>query len=145
MWLWHAPILYQAALRNGGIHTLEHLVFLVTALLFWWVLFEHSRPAYIHYGMTIPYLFLTVLQSGILGALMTFTSRPWYSYYAASDTRWGLTPLEDQQLAGVIMWLPGGAVFTLLTVGYFAAWLHALEERSVRLRGDTLHVRQELK
>jgi putative membrane protein len=133
MWLWHAPALYEAALRDETIHALEHFVFLLTAMLFWWILLKHSRPDHIHYGITIPYLFLTVLQSGILGALMTFTSEAWYPYYAASVVAWGLTPLQDQQLAGLIMWMPGGAVFTLLTIGYFAAWLRALEQRSTRL------------
>ena len=130
MWLWHASALYEAALRNEAIHTLEHITFLFTAILFWWVLFKHTRPDHIHYGMTVPFLFLTVLQSGILGALMTFTSQPWYSTYALSAPNWELSALQDQQLAGLIMWMPGGAVFTLLTIGYFAAWLRALEKRS---------------
>jgi putative membrane protein len=130
MWLWHAPLFYQAALRNETIHTLEHVTFLISAMLFWWILFKHTRPDHIHYAMTIPFLFLTVLQSSILGALMTFTSEPWYPYYADSVAQWGFTPLQDQQLAGLIMWMPGGFVFTLLTIGYFAAWLRALEQRS---------------
>jgi putative membrane protein len=130
MWLWHASTLYEAALHNETIHTLEHITFLFTATLFWWVLFKHTRPDRIHYGMTVPFLFLTVLQSGILGALMTFTTQPWYSAYALSAPHWGLTALQDQQLAGLIMWMPGGAVFTLLTIGYFAAWLMALEKHS---------------
>ena len=134
MWLWHAPLFFQAALHNELIHTLEHLTFLLTAMLYWWVLFKRNRPDHVHYAMTIPFLFLTVLQSGILGALMTFTSEPWYPYYADFVNYWGLTPLEDQQLAGLIMWMPGGAVFTLLTIGYFAAWLRALERRSVQLK-----------
>lgn len=134
MWFWHVPVPFEAALQDETIHSLEHLSFLITALLFWWVLFKHNRPVYIHYGMTIPYLFLTVLQSGILGALMTFTSQPWYPYYATLVIPWGLTPLQDQQLAGLVMWVPVGAVFTLLTIGYFAAWLRALEERSARLQ-----------
>jgi putative membrane protein len=133
MWLWHASSFYQAALRNEWVHVLEHLTILITAMLFWWILFKHTQPDHIHYAVTIPFLFLTVLQSGILGALMTFTDRPWYSYYMASVTRWGLTPLQDQQFAGLIMWIFGGTVFTLLTIGYFAAWLRALEQRSTRL------------
>jgi putative membrane protein len=63
---------------------------------------------------------------------MTFTERPWYPYYATLANPWGLTPLQDQQLAGLIMWVPGGAVFTLLTIGYFAAWLRALERHGVQ-------------
>lgn len=133
LWGWHASALFEAALRDETVHAVEHLMFITTAMLFWWVLFRHSRQAAIHYGMAVLYLFTTALQSGILGALMTFSGQPWYSYYAAFDPSWGLSPLQDQQLAGLIMWLPGGAVFTLLTILYFAAWLHSLERRSSQL------------
>src|SRR5437762_6162146 len=78
LWVWHAPALFEAALRNEMIHALEHLVFLVSATLFWWVLLKPTRPSYTHYGMAIPYLFTTALHSGILGALMTFGTQPWY-------------------------------------------------------------------
>jgi putative membrane protein len=146
MWLWHAPLLYQAALHSEFIHMLEHLTFLIAAMLFWWVLFKHNRPDHIHYAMTIPFLFLTVLQSGILGALMTFTERPWYPDYATVANPWNLTPLEDQQLAGLIMWIPAGAVFSLLTIGFFAAWLRALERHSTQLKhSPALPTRQESK
>ena len=94
------------------------------------MLFKHTRPGHLHYAMAIAYLFTTALQSGILGALMTFTSQAWYPYYADLAAPWGLSALQDQQLAGLIMWVPGGFVFTLLTIGYFAAWLRALERRS---------------
>jgi putative membrane protein len=144
MWLWHAPLLYQAALGSEIVHTLEHVSFLITAMLFWWILFKHNRPDRIHYAMTIPFLFLTLLQSGILGALMTFTEQPWYPYYATLVQPWGLTPLQDQQLAGLIMWIPGGAVFTLLTMGYFAAWLRAMERHSPQLgQKDLLRTHQD--
>lgn len=143
LWLWHTPLFYEAALRDETIHTWEHSVFLLTAMLFWWALFRHSGLNHYRYGMAVPYLFTTALHSGILGALMTFSAQPWYPYYMDLVIPWGLTPLQDQQLAGLIMWLPGGAVFTLLTIGYFAAWLRALERRSVRLQQrKTLRARQ---
>jgi len=146
MWFWHAPTFYEAALQDETLHHLEHFAFLLTAMLFWWVLLKHTTQKHVHYGMAIPYLFTTVLHSGILGALMTFTSQPWYPYYTSLVTPWGLTPLQDQQLAGLIMWVPGGTVFTLLTIAYFAAWLRALEQRSVRVPSrDSLGTRQELK
>ncbi len=132
LWAWHVPALYEAALRHETLHAWEHQAYLATALLFWWILLKHAEPSHIQYGLAVPYLFLTALQSGILGALMTFTDKPWYAYYAPLVAAWGLTPLQDQQLAGLIMWLPGGAVFTLLTIAYFAAWLRALEQRSAR-------------
>jgi putative membrane protein len=146
MWIWHASRLFQAALHDEIIHTFEHLTFVFTAMLFWWILLKHNRPDHVHYAMTIPFLFLTVLQSGILGALMTFTSQPWYPDYAVSAASWGLTPLQDQQIAGLVMWVPGGAVFTLLTIGYFAAWLRALEEHNTRSRRpDSLRAHHDLK
>jgi putative membrane protein len=144
MWLWHAPTLYEAALRDETLHDVEHLAFLVTGMLFWWVLFRHTTQKHIHYGMAIPYLFTTVLHSGILGALMTFTSQPWYPYYTDRVVPWGLTPLQDQQLAGLIMWLPGGTLLTLFTIGYFAAWLGVLEQRSLAVSRHTLTNRHEL-
>ncbi len=133
LWIWHAPALYEAALQNDTFHAFEHLGFLVTAMLFWWVLLDTSRPNYVRYGIAIPYLFTTALHTGILGALMTFASQPWYAFYAASVAPWGLSPLQDQQLAGLIMWLPGGAVLTLLAVLYFGAWLGAIEQRVEQL------------
>ncbi len=131
MWAWHLPALYEAALRSEAMHALEHGVFLATAMLFWSVLVRHARPDRVRYGIAIPYLFTAALQSGILGALMTFTTRPWYPYYATLTPAWGLTPLQDQQLAGLIMWAPVGALFTILTIAYFAAWLRSLEQRAV--------------
>jgi putative membrane protein len=144
-WIWHASSLYVAALQNAWIHVFEHFTFLATAMLFWWILLKPTQQKHLQYAIAIPYLFTTLLQSGILGALMTFTPQAWYPYYATLVTSWGLTPLQDQQLAGLIMWIPGGAVFTLLTIGYFAAWLRALEQRSVRLQQrDILARRHEL-
>jgi putative membrane protein len=132
LWTWHAPALFETALRDETVHAIEHLVFLATGMLFWGVLFQHSGRKEVQYGMAIPYLFATSVQSGIFGALMTFTLQPWYPYYATRVTLWGLTALQDQQLAGLIMWIPGGVVFTLLTIGYFAAWFRALEQRSLQ-------------
>ncbi len=134
LWAWHAPGPYQAALLDEVLHAWEHLAFVVTAVLFWWVLLKSPGPSIARYTWAIPYLFTSALHSGLLGALMTFTSQPWYPYYALRVIPWGLTPLQDHQLAGLIMWLPGGAVFSLLTIGYFAAWLRALEQRSARLQ-----------
>jgi putative membrane protein len=131
-WVWHAPRLFESALRDERVHALEHLGFLLAAMLFWQVLLKHTGPNHVHYGMAVPFLFATCLQSTLLGALMTFTSQPWYPYYTDRVTAWGITPLQDQQLAGLIMWMPGSLVFTLLTIGYFAAFLGALERRSAR-------------
>lgn len=110
LWLWHVPSWYQAALQHEGVHMLEHLSFLGTALLFWHVVLRSHTD---RDGAGIFGLFTMALASGLLGALITFAPTPWYPAYAQTTLPWGLTPLEDQQLAGAIMWLPGGVVYTL--------------------------------
>lgn len=95
-------------------------------------------PCWIHradrgYGISILAIFLTALQGGILGALLTFSPMLWYPIYAPLTAPWGLTPLADQQLAGVIMWVPSGVVYLGTVLGLFVAWLAAVE-RGVRLR-----------
>ncbi len=127
LWLWHVPRFYEVALQNNTIHFGEHLCFFAAAALFWWVLIRPSGRNQVQYGLNVLYLFTTALQSGALGALMTFASRPWYSTYAASNDL-GLTALGDQQLAGLIMWLPGGVLFVLIAAAYFIAWLNAVEQ-----------------
>lgn len=109
LWLWHAPRLFDLALAHDGWHVVQHLCFLGSALLFWWAVLcgrGATRP-----GVAIGCLFFTAIVSGALGALMAFSSSPWYAGYAASGLdAFGLTPAEDQQLAGLLMWVPGGLV-----------------------------------
>jgi putative membrane protein len=78
------------------------------------------------------YLFGFIFQSGILGALMTFTSRPWYPLYESTTSLWGLTPLEDQQLAGLIMWIPGGLIYAASALALLAACLQSSERQAQR-------------
>jgi putative membrane protein len=132
LWLWHIPSLYESALENETLHDFEHFLFLGTSLLFWWYLFQNGTNPKVRYGTAVLYLFTTLLHESALGALLTFSSNPWYSFYTSSGP-WGLTPLADQQLAGVIMWLPGGVLFMALIVYYFGLWLQAIETSMPRL------------
>jgi cytochrome c oxidase assembly factor CtaG len=108
LWLWHAPALFERALASQGWHVAQHLSFLITALFFWSaVLPERAR----HPGVAVLCLFATSLVSGALGAMMAFAQSPWYGAYAGLGMApFGLSPLEDQQLAGMLMWVPGGLV-----------------------------------
>ena len=110
LWLWHAPALFGLALAGEGWHIVQHLCFMVTALLFWASMLDEARMR--HHPMTaVVGLFFTALVSGALGALMAFSASPWYVGYARLGmTPFGLTPVEDQQLAGLLMWIPGGVV-----------------------------------
>jgi cytochrome c oxidase assembly factor CtaG len=119
LWLWHAPRLFDLALADPGWHIVQHLSFLVTALLFWWAVL-HGRGER-RAGVAIGCLFFTAMVSGALGALMAFSSSPWYAGYAANGLdAFGLTPAEDQQLAGLLMWIPGGLVHAVAGLALLA-------------------------
>jgi len=109
LWLWHAPALFDRALGSEGWHVAQHLSFLVTALIFWWSIDAaqaRGRP-----GVAVFCLLATACVGAALGALMALSSSPWYAGYAAMGmTPYGLTPEQDQQMAGLIMWIPGGLV-----------------------------------
>lgn len=131
LWVWHVPSLYDAALRSSLVHRLEHLSFLVAAFLFWsWLLQSRAGQTSKH-GFAVLLVFTSVIQSGLLGAILTFARSPIYDGHLPYTESWGLTGLEDQQLAGLIMWIPMGLWFTLTTIVIFIAWLRDAE-RSVR-------------
>jgi putative membrane protein len=121
LWVWHIPALFEAALLSKGIHTLQHLSFFVSAVLFWWSLMSRTRTVH---GVAVLSVVTTALHSSLLGALLTFSGSVWYGAYNASAVSWGLTPLEDQQFGGLIMWVPGGLVYLTATLVLTSAWLH---------------------
>jgi putative membrane protein len=104
--LWHTPPLFNRALGHPAWHVAQHLSFLVTALLFWWAMLRERNK-----GLAALCLFATSVVGAGLGALMALSASPWYAGYAAMPMMpFGLTPTEDQALAGLIMWVPGGLV-----------------------------------
>lgn len=129
LWIWHIPVLYEAALAHDGIHAAQHVSFTVTAALFWWGL-VHGRYGRSGYGAAVLYVFLTAVHSSILGALLTIAAGLWYPAYGVAGAAWGIDPLEDQHLAGLLMWVPSGVVFILFGLGLFAAWLGESEKRA---------------
>jgi cytochrome c oxidase assembly factor CtaG len=123
IWAWHAPLLFNAALQNEALHWLQHLSFFVTALFFWWaLLFGRARER--GYGAAVFYLFATALHTGFLGILLTFLKTPAYAG-GSEAAAWGLTPLEDQQLAGLIMWVPAGLIYAAAALILTAYWISA--------------------
>ena len=109
LWIWHYPPLFDATLTSDWIHAAQHLSFFGSALLFWWALF-YGRGRHT-YGTGVLYIFTTGVHTGILGALLTLSSHVWYPAYQNTTAAWGLTPLEDQQLGGVVMWVPASLVY----------------------------------
>jgi putative membrane protein len=131
LWVWHVPVLFQAVIDNEWVHTLQHLSFFLSALLFWWALI-HGRQGALGYGAGVLYMFTTALHSGLLGALITFAAGVWYPAYAHTTQTWGFTPLEDQQLGGLIMWIPAGLVYVVAGLALFAGWLRESETRVLK-------------
>jgi putative membrane protein len=122
--LWHIPAWYSAAVSNEALHILEHLSFFGTALLYWWMLRENGE-----YGVRILSVFIVMMSSGLLGALMTFANAAWYGDHARFVGAWGLTTLEDQQLAGLFMWIPAGVVYVVAAALLLGSWLNTVERR----------------
>ncbi len=132
IWVWHAPFLFQATLRSDWAHAAQHVSFLSSALLFWWALFyAHGRKAY---GSGVLYIFTTAAHTGILGALLTLAPHLWYPAYATRTQAWGVSPLEDQQIGGLIMWVPASLVYLAAGLALFAAWLRESDKRVSRVR-----------
>ena len=109
--LWHVPFAYVAALENPILHTLEHLSFSIGAHLFWWNVIDPLplRPK-LSYLIRVPYIFTATLPNFVLAAFLTYSDQVWYKPYLQSAPSFGLTAQEDQQLAGVIMWIPGSFI-----------------------------------
>ena len=113
-WFWHIPALYEIALRSPGWHYLQHVCFLATALLFWYPVVQPypSRPNWPAW-LIFPYLIFADVQNTVLSALLTFSDKVLYPYYEQIPRVGGLSALEDQAAAGVIMWVPGSLAFLL--------------------------------
>ena len=133
IWFWHAATPYDASLDNESLHVLEHASFLVTAVLFWQVVVGVRGAARVSGGLGVLLVFAMAMQSVFLSVLLTFARTPWYSGYAATTAPWGLDPLTDQRLAGVIMWIPAGGIYLVVALVLLVAWIRATEREDVAL------------
>lgn len=113
LWVWHVPALFNAGLKSASIHSLQHISFVVVALIFWYSLF-HKRKE--NAMVAVVSLFTTAAHASLLGALLTFSPSVWYTAYLSTTQEWGLTPLQDQQLGGLIMWMPAGLVYVAVAL-----------------------------
>lgn len=125
IWAWHAPGLFDAAVENVATHRLQHLSFIATAILFWWSVFRRSEA-----GTGAWHLFMTMLHTSALGALMALAPRVLYTVQTASAPSFGLSPLEDQQLAGIVMWVPAGTIYAGAALALLAIWISRSSART---------------
>lgn len=142
LWLWHAPYLYNATLADEGVHIFEHVCFLVSATIFWWPILAPVEEVRLAPMPAIIYLVTGALTNSILAILLTFARPGLYPAYLSPDDplkilpmirdSWGLTPALDQQLGGLLMWVPGGMVFLGAIVWVIARW-YSTPEATVRV------------
>jgi putative membrane protein len=131
LWGWHLPALFEEALAHEALHAVQHLCFFLTAALFWWAL-VHGRYGRAGYGAAVFFVFATAVHSGLLGAMLTFARALWYPTHAARTQAAGLDALEDQQRAGLLMWIPAGVLLAVLGLALLSAWLGESERRPAR-------------
>jgi putative membrane protein len=124
MWLWHVPALYNAALEHGLIHVLEHLTFAAAGLLYWWHLLSPIRSRLRLAGLgPVLYMASTKILVGFLGVLLAFAPTLLYDFYDVAGTRWGLSPHDDQQVAGLVMALEQSLVMGVALAYLFVRML----------------------
>jgi putative membrane protein len=128
IWVWHVPALYDATIDSETLHALQHVSFFASALLFWWAVLRGSA-ARGGAGASIGILFGTMLHTGALGALLALTPTLLYPAYAATTAPWRLLPLDDQQLGGLIMWVPGGIAYLVAALALVVRMLRESEAR----------------
>jgi putative membrane protein len=127
IWTWHVPRVFELSQASVAAHALQHAAFIFSALLFWWALLKPARGARI--GSAVGCLFVTMLHTGALGVLLTFSGEVWYPTATAHASAWGLTALEDQQLGGLVMWVVGSLPYVIAALALAARWFGNADNR----------------
>ena len=127
LWAWHIPAAFDAALVHEPLHIAQHASFLATALFFWWSVLGHDPRGRYGVGHATASLFATMMHTSALGALLSLAPSPWYAPYVQQAALWGADAAQDQQLGGLIMWVPAA-------LAYVVAALAVLGRVLVRVR-----------
>ncbi len=137
-YLWHAPPLYNATLENEGIHVLEHLSFIVLSVIYWWPVFspmQEGKLKRLPLGGQILYIFLSGMPVVLLGAGLTFFP-PLYAPYLSAPRIWGISPDVDQQLGGLIMWIPGNIAYIFVVSVIFIRWMQRQDAQQAAMEEE---------
>jgi cytochrome c oxidase assembly factor CtaG len=133
MWCWHIPTMYDAALRNGYVHAFEHLCFAAAGFLYWWHIMSPIRSRMRLGGLgPVAYMTSTKLLVGLLGIALAFAPASFYPFYAHHPHYWGLSPSEDQSMAGLTMALEQSIVMGIALVVVFVQMLNESEREAQR-------------
>lgn len=138
LWIWHFPLLYEAALHHTVIHDMRHVTFLVNACLFWRVLLDPIGQRRLNAGGGIVYLFTTSLHASAPSIFMTLSPRIWYAAYERTTPHWSLSPMTDQQLAGLIMWMPACLIYSGVVAIIFFHWIRRMPPAQATVNHERL-------
>jgi putative membrane protein len=137
-WVWHVPALFEAAMRHDALHALQHFSFFATAAFFWWAV-SNGRYGRAGYGLGLLFVFITAFHTSLLAALLTVAPQGFYPIYAAQGLEAAPELLADQELGGLIMWVPSGVLLLASALSLFVAWIgeaERLAKRADRLREE---------
>jgi putative membrane protein len=126
VWGWHLPSVYEAALQNAALHLLMYAALLLVGVVFWHSAIASASERTLEHGGAVVAAFSTTAHTGALGALLTFSPVVWYPIHRQGPSAWALTPLEDQQLAGLIMWVPMSFILLVCALWLLGRWLQAI-------------------
>jgi len=121
--IWHLPPWYDLTLTNEGVHILEHLTFMAAGILVWWPVLSPSRAQRLSYPGQLLYLFANLFPTMGLGIFFSFFQHPLYAPYVAAPRLWGMSALTDQQLGGLVMWMPGNIPYAAAMAFILVDWL----------------------
>jgi putative membrane protein len=143
IWIWHLPALYEGALRDNNLHIIEHLTFIAAGTLMWMPMLHAVPPGHaMGYLNKIAYLFFNMISSSILAAIFAFSGQIIYPFYGNAPLVFGLSPMDDQQAAGAIMWIPGGGLFLISILITFGAWLNNEDRKAAEQLPQPKHLTQ---
>jgi putative membrane protein len=141
VWAWHFPPLYNFALEHESVHAFQHLTFLASATVFWWPVFTPLVEQRMAVPAVLLYIFLACLADAILGIILTFVPAGLYPMYlhpedpwnilAILRNNWGITPQVDQQLGGLVMWVPGSLIYLSVILGCVLRWYNSPEPENL--------------
>jgi cytochrome c oxidase assembly factor CtaG len=118
LWSWHAPPIFEASLASVALHLFQHASFLAAGVIFWWSMLHRASP-----GEALGHVAITMIHMSVLGALIALAPRVIYLRQTSGAALAGLTPLADQQIAGLVMWIPAGTLYAAAALGFAALWI----------------------
>jgi putative membrane protein len=137
-WVWHIPALFEGAMEHDALHAFQHFTFFASAAWLWWTVL-HGRFGRAGYGVGLLFVFVTAFHTSLLAALLTVAPEGFYPIYAERGLDAGAELLEDQELGGLLMWVPSAVLLLVSALALFIAWLGEAERRA--RHADTLRAR----